>query len=90
MNLCILHHKEEKEVTKLFHINIQINKTKVDTLFNSSSQENIIEIDLINNFGLDIYDNPNHCPLEWGNKDVELRVTKHCNIKFSITTGYID
>ena len=59
-------------------------------LFNSSSQENIIEIDLINNFGLDIYDNPNHFPLGWVNKDVELRVTKHCNIKFSITTVYID
>jgi hypothetical protein len=33
----ILHHKEEKEMKKLFHIKIQVKNTKVDALFDSSS-----------------------------------------------------
>jgi hypothetical protein len=31
--LSSLHPKEEKEMTKLFHIKIQVKKTKVDALF---------------------------------------------------------
>jgi hypothetical protein len=30
VNLSILHHQEEKEMTKLFHIKIQVKKTKID------------------------------------------------------------
>jgi hypothetical protein len=37
VNLSNLHPKENKELTKLFHIKIQIKKTKVDTLFYSDS-----------------------------------------------------
>jgi hypothetical protein len=37
VNLSILHHQEDKEMTKLFHIKIQVKKTKIDALFNSSS-----------------------------------------------------
>jgi len=33
MTLSIPHPKEENELTKLFHINIQVKKTKVDELF---------------------------------------------------------
>jgi hypothetical protein len=32
-----LHHREEKELKKLFHINIQVKKTKVNALFDSDS-----------------------------------------------------
>ena len=39
VNLSSLHHKEEKEMTQLFHIM----KTKVDALLDSTSQYNIIE-----------------------------------------------
>ena len=35
VNMSSLHQSEEKEITKLFHIQIQINKTKVDALFDS-------------------------------------------------------
>jgi hypothetical protein len=37
VNLSSLHPKEEKEITKLFHINILLKKTKVDALFDSIS-----------------------------------------------------
>jgi hypothetical protein len=36
VNLSGLHHKEEKQMIKLFHIKIQVKNTKVDTLFDSS------------------------------------------------------
>jgi hypothetical protein len=35
VNMSSLHQSEEKEITKLFHIKIQVNKTKVDALFDS-------------------------------------------------------
>jgi hypothetical protein len=37
VNISSLHHKKEKEMTKLFHINIQVKKTKVDSLFDYDS-----------------------------------------------------
>ena len=43
VNLSSLHHKEEKEMAQLFHINIHIMKTKVDALLDSTSQYNLIE-----------------------------------------------
>jgi hypothetical protein len=51
MNLSSLHHQEEKEITKLFHIKIRVKKTKIDALFDSGSQANLIAADLINKFG---------------------------------------
>jgi hypothetical protein len=37
VHLSILHHREEKDMTKLFHIKIQVKKTKIDALFDSGS-----------------------------------------------------
>jgi len=37
VNMCSLHHKEEKEMKKLFHIKIQFKNTKADALFDSAS-----------------------------------------------------
>jgi hypothetical protein len=42
VNPSSLHHKEKKEMTKLFHIKIHVKKTKVDALFDSGSQANLI------------------------------------------------
>jgi hypothetical protein len=39
---------------------------------------------------LEVHDHPNPYPLGWVNKDVELKVTKQCKIKFSISANYID
>ena len=76
VNLSSLHNKEEKEITKLFHIKIQIKKTKVDALFDSGSQANIIAADLISKLGLEVHDHPSPYPLGWVKKDTEIRVTK--------------
>jgi hypothetical protein len=34
-NLSSLHDQEEKELTKIFHINIHVNKTTINALFDS-------------------------------------------------------
>jgi hypothetical protein len=36
VNMSSLHPKKEKDITKLFYINIQVKKTNVDTLFDSN------------------------------------------------------
>jgi hypothetical protein len=57
------------KMTKLFHIKIQVKKTKIDALFNFGSQYNIIEMDLVNKFVLDFHDHPNPYQLGWVNKE---------------------
>lgn len=44
------------KITRLFHIKVQVKKTKIDALFNSGSQENIITIELINKLRLEFHD----------------------------------
>jgi hypothetical protein len=90
VNLSILHHQEEKEMTNLFHIKIQVKKTKIGALFNSSSQANIIETYLVSKLGLEFHDHPIPYPLGWVSKDEKIKVTKQCNIIFSISVDFID
>jgi hypothetical protein len=74
LNMSILHHQEEKEMTKLFHIKIQVKKTKVDTLFDSDSQANLRTMDLVRNIGLEFHDNPIPYPLGWVNMHAYIKV----------------
>jgi hypothetical protein len=90
VNLSILHHHEDKDMTKLFHIKIQVKKTKIDALFNSSSQASIIATNLINKLGMEFHDHSSPYTLGWVNKDVEIKVTKQCDIKFVVTANFID
>jgi hypothetical protein len=76
VNLSILHHQEEKEMTEIFHINIQVKTTKIDALFDSGSQANLIATNLLNNIGLEVHDHPSPYPLGWVNKDGNIKVKK--------------
>jgi hypothetical protein len=49
VNPSILHHQEEKEMTKLFHI-----KIKVNALFDSSSHVNLIVVNLVSKLALEV------------------------------------
>ena len=53
-------------MTKLFHIKIQVKKTKIDGLFDSSSQEKLIAAELVKKLGLEVRDQPNPYPLRMG------------------------
>jgi hypothetical protein len=90
VNMSSLHHKEEKEMTKLFHINIQVKKTKKDVMFESGSRDNLIAVDLVIKIGLEVHNYPIPYPLGWVKKDVEKKVTKQCKIKFAISVDFID
>jgi hypothetical protein len=69
VNLNILHHQEDKEITNRFHMNIQVNKTNIDSLFNYGSHDNIVAMDMVNKIGLEVHDHPSPYPLGWVNKD---------------------
>ena len=53
-----------------------LKKTKIDALFDSRSQANLITVDLVKKLALEVCDHPNPHPLGWANKDVELKATK--------------
>jgi hypothetical protein len=89
VNLSILHHQEE-EMTKLFHINIQVKKTKIDVMFNYDSQTNLIAVDLVIKLGLEVHKYLIPYPLGWVNKDANIKVTNQCKIKFHLTLDFIE
>lgn len=62
MNLNILYHNEDKEMKKLSHIKVQVKKTHVDAPFDSSSQANLIVVDLVRKLGLEVHDHLNPYP----------------------------
>jgi hypothetical protein len=76
VNLSSLHHQEEKEMTKLFHIKIQVKMTKIDALFDSGSHVNLIATYLVNKLGLEVQNHPSPYPLGWVNKDAKIKVMK--------------
>ena len=69
-------------MTKLFHVKIQVKKMKIDALFNSRSQENLITTDLGKKSGLEVFDHPNPYPLGWVNKDAKLNITCFPSVLF--------
>jgi hypothetical protein len=89
VNLSILHHEEEKEMTKFFHIKIQFKKTKIDAMFKYSSHDNLIATDLVNKLGLEVHDHHIPYPLGWVNKDAKTKVPKQCKIKFVVCVDFI-
>ena len=56
---------EEKKRIELFHIRIISNHTKVDTLFDSGSQENLIYEQLVRKLGLETKNHPKPYHLGW-------------------------
>lgn len=63
---------------------------KIDALFDSRSQANLITTDLVKKLGLEVHDHPHPYPLGWVHKDAKLKVTKHCKIIFAIGVDFID
>jgi hypothetical protein len=52
-NLNSLHHKEDKEMKNIFHVNIKINKED-GVMFDYISKENLIAEELVSKLGLEI------------------------------------
>ena len=88
--MSIFYHKEDKKLIKTVHTKIEVKNTKVNTLFDSNSQANLIASNLVNNFGLEVHDHPIPYPLGCVNKDAQIKVIKQCNIKFVESVDFID
>jgi len=74
--MSILHHQEEKDMTKVFHVKIQVKKTKTYVMFNFGSQDNIIVENMASKLQLEVQYHPIPYPLCWVNKDPKIKVTK--------------
>jgi hypothetical protein len=44
---------------------------------------------LVNNLGLEVQNHPIPYPLGWVNKDVDIKATKQCKIKFVVSVYFI-
>eukprot|EP00253_Pinus_taeda_P032630 PITA_32630 len=68
---------EDKRV-ELFNIRITSKHIKIDTMFDSGSQANLISEYLVKNMGLETWNHPRPYPLGWLNKSTQIKVTKQC------------
>ena len=82
--------KNEGKRIELFYIRVTSKHTKIDTLFNTGSQENLISESLVKQLGLKTHNHPNPYPLGWLKEQIQIHVTKQCRLKFAITANYID
>ena len=65
-------------------------QTKIDTLIYSGSQDNLISEEVVKQLGLTTKPHKKPYPLGWVCKDNRLQVTKHCDLKFTITSKFVD
>ena len=77
-------------MSDLFHIRVISKHTKIDTLFDSGSQANLILEQIVKKLQLETKLDPNPYPLEWVCNNAQLQVTKQCILRFSITYGFVD
>lgn len=82
--------KNDKQRNELFHIRVVIKHTKVDTLFDTGSQVNLISEEIVKKLNLTTTPHPKPYPLGWVCNDAQLQVTKQCKIRFAITANFVD
>jgi hypothetical protein len=82
--------QHEKEIIYLFHIRVISKHTKIDTLFDIGSQENLIYEDTIKKLKLETTPHPKPYHLGWICNNAKLHVTRRCKLRFSITANFID
>jgi hypothetical protein len=81
---------DERKQNKLFHIRIISKHTKIDTLIDSGSQENLISEEVVKILGLETKPHLQPYPLGWICDNAKLQVTKQCKLRFAITSKFID
>ena len=89
-----LHKKDnesyERKINELFHIRVISKHTKIDTLFDSGSQVNLISETIVKKLGLETKPHKNPYPLGWACDKTKLQATKQCKIHFSIGSKFVD
>jgi hypothetical protein len=82
--------RQEKERIELFHIRVVSKHTKIDTLFDTGSQANLISEDTVKKLKLETIPHPKPYPLGWICDNAKLQVTRRCKLRFSITIHFVD
>ena len=63
---------DEDTTIELFHIRVVSKHTKIDTLFDSGSQANLISEDFVKKLGLETIRDPRQYPMGWIYKNANL------------------
>jgi hypothetical protein len=82
--------QQEKTRIELFHIRVISKHTKIDTLFDSGSQANLISEETVKKLKLETSPHPKPYPLGWICDNARLQVTRKCKLRFAITTNFVD
>ena len=72
----------EETRIELFHVRVISKHTKIDTLFDSGSQANLISDDLVKQLNLETILHPKPYPLGWICKETNVHVTRKCTLRF--------
>ena len=75
---------------ELFHIRVISKHNNIDTLFDSSSQANLIFENIVKILNLETIPHNKTYPLVWVCDNAQLQVTRKCRLEFAITTNFID
>ena len=81
---------DERKISELFHIRVISKNTKIETFFDSGSQANLIYEEIVKTLGLETKLHLKPYPLGWVCEDAKLQVSKECNLRFAITSKFID
>jgi hypothetical protein len=81
---------DQKKISDLFHVRVIVKHTKIDTLFDSGSQVNLISEAIVKKLGLNMTPHKKPYPLGWVCEDAKLQVTKQCKVIFAITSKFFD
>lgn len=82
--------QHEKQRIDFSHIRVILQYTKIDTLFDSGSEANLILGDVVKKLNLETTPHPKPYTLGWLSENEKFHVTKRCKLRFSITPNFID
>jgi len=80
----------ERKQHELFHIRVISKHQKIDTLFDSGSQVNLISKAIVKKLGLLTTPHKKPYPLGWVCDKAKLQVTRQCKLRFSFGLAFVD
>lgn len=86
----VIDEENERKRHEIFHIRVISKNQKIDTLFDSGSQVNLISEAIVKKLGLATTPHKKPYPLGWVNDKAQLQVTRQCKLKFSFGSAFVD
>eukprot|EP00253_Pinus_taeda_P018789 PITA_18789 len=82
--------ENERKRHELFHIRFIYKHQKIDTLFDSGSQVNLIFEAIVKKLGLATTPHKKPYQLGWLDDKAQLQMTRQCKLKFSFGSSFVD